>query len=299
MKNNLLIVMLLVCYYPGLLAQEIEKKTKQKQVPISPADSLPLWKDDSLLDPERIYNPVEQDAPYEKSYRQLSAGLMKQKSPKIPAYYRYAIPASLITYGALSFALPPVKELDHSIRDQVIASGQERIHFDDFIQFMPAVAVYGLDLCTPLKAKHSFRDRTIVMATSHLLMAGTVHGLKNTVNVTRPDNSARNSFPSGHTATAFTGAHILFREYKDQSVWIGVAGYAAATSTGVFRILNNRHWLSDVMAGAGIGILSAEVGYLLLPVFKNMMGLKDTRKTFVIAPVAQAEQIGVGMSYTF
>ncbi|MCC8142985.1 MAG: phosphatase PAP2 family protein [Tannerellaceae bacterium] len=194
---------------------------------------------------------------------------------------------------------PPVRELDHSIRDQVIASGQERIHFDDFIQFMPAVAVYGLDLCTPLKAKHSFRDRTIVMATSHLLMAGTVHGLKSTVNVTRPDHSARNSFPSGHTATAFTGAHILFREYKDESMWIGVAGYAAATSTGVFRVLNNCHWLSDVMAGAGIGILSAEVGYLLLPVFKNMMGLKDTKKTFVIAPVAQAESIGVGMSYTF
>lgn len=84
MKNNILIVMLLVCYSPGLLAQEIEKKTKQKQVPVSPADSLYLWKDGSLFNPERIYNPAGQDAPYEKSYRQPAAGLMKQKKSENP-----------------------------------------------------------------------------------------------------------------------------------------------------------------------------------------------------------------------
>lgn len=74
------------------------------------------------------------------------------------------------------------------------------------------------------------------------------------------DNSAPTTFPSGHTAgTAFLAATFLDEQYRHVSKWISVGGYVIATSVGVSRILNNRHWISDVLAGAGIGMLSVKL----------------------------------------
>ena len=67
--------------------------------------------------------------------------------------------------------------------------------------------------------------------------------------------------PSGHTAQAFVSATILDMEYRDTSPWISVAGYAVATTTGMYRMINNQHWISDVLIGAGIGIFSTKVVY--------------------------------------
>ncbi|GHV03569.1 phospholipid phosphatase [Bacteroidia bacterium] len=195
-------------------------------------------------------------------------------------------------YGQINY---PLSKFDRYIDKQVSQNYNGKTSVDNYIQYAPAVAVYGLDLAG-VKAKHNFRDRTFVMASSYLLMAVTVNTLKYTVNVRRPDSSAENSFPSGHTATAFTGAHILFREYKDTSPWIGIAGYATATATGALRILNRRHWVSDVVVGAGTGILCAEAGYLLLPVFHRVVGIPNT---LVIAPMVGNNTYGAGLAYTF
>ena len=90
----------------------------------------------------------------------------------------------------------------------------------------------------------------------------------------RPDGTSANSWPSGHTATAFVGATLLHKEYGlTRSPWWSVAGYGVATATGVMRVLNNRHWVSDVMSGAGIGILSTELGYALSDVLFKGKGL--------------------------
>ena len=86
----------------------------------------------------------------------------------------------------------------------------------------------------------------------------------------RPDGSNDHSFPSGHTATAFMTATMLTKEYGHKSPWIGIGAYLVATATGLMRMANNKHWLSDVLAGAGIGILSTETGYYLADlVFKE------------------------------
>ena len=93
-------------------------------------------------------------------------------------------------------------------------------------------------------------------------MAGLVNGIKYTAKEMRPDGSTRNAWPSGHTATAFLAATILHKEYgMTRSPWFSVGAYTLATATGVMRVLNNRHWISDVLSGAGIGILSVELGY--------------------------------------
>lgn len=116
-------------------------------------------------------------------------------------------------------------------------------------------------------------------------MLGTVNALKYTTDQIRPDNSSANSFPSGHTANAFFGAAVLAEEYKDQSIIYPIAGYTVATATGVFRMLNNRHWASDVLVGAGIGILSAKAAYVVYPWLKEKIGGKNKVKNVVFVPV--------------
>ena len=111
-------------------------------------------------------------------------------------------------------------------------------------------------------------------AASYGVMAIFVNGIKYTAKEMRPDGSTANSWPSGHTATAFVGATLLHKEYGlTRSPWWSVAGYGVATATGVMRVLNNRHWISDVMSGAGIGILSGELGYALMDLLFKEKGL--------------------------
>ncbi len=139
------------------------------------------------------------------------------------------------------------------------------------------------------------RDRTIILGTSYLLLSATVLSLKSLTKVERPDGTA-NSFPSGHTATAFAGAEFLWQEYKDVSVWYGISGYIVATGTGFFRIYNNKHWLTDVAAGAGIGILTTKVAYWIFPyVDKHIFKSKKNIDTGMIAPFYNGKQMGLGM----
>ena len=109
---------------------------------------------------------------------------------------------------------------------------------------------------------------------SYGVMAAFVNGIKYTASEMRPDGSTRNSWPSGHTATAFVGATILHKEYGlTRSPWYSIGGYTVATATGVMRVLNNRHWISDVLSGAGIGILSTELAYGICDLLFKQKGL--------------------------
>lgn len=104
------------------------------------------------------------------------------------------------------------------------------------------------------------------------------------------DQTARQTtrFRLGIQRTAFVGAELLWQEYKDQSIWYGVAGYAVATGTGFFRMYNNKHWLSDVAMGAGIGILSTKIAYWLLPLFDRTLGAQNSN--YVVLPSYNGKQ---------
>jgi len=208
------------------------------------------------------------------------------------------IPAVFISYGVLAQVAKPLRKFDEHIDTEVNRHFKKRRRLDDYLQYTPVSVMYGLDF-VGVNAKHNFRDRTFVVIASHLIIGGTVQTIKIATGVERPDGSNRLSFPSGHTATAFVGAHILFKEYKDTSPWIGIAGYATATTVGAMRILNRRHWFSDVATGAGIGILSVEIGYMLLPVFRHIIGVEQIQSTLVIAPVIGKNQYGLGMAWAF
>lgn len=224
--------------------------------------------------------------------------LSKKKTFFNSSYSRFIIPTTLISYGIIARGNKSLLNLDHSTNNEIGEHLSKHVPYDDYTQYAPAIAIYGLDWAG-IKAKHNFRDRTLIMATSYLIMGATVQTMKTSFGVERPDGSNFHSFPSGHTATAFVGAHILFKEYKDVSPWIGIGGYGVATATGAMRVFNKKHWVSDVVAGAGIGILSAEVGYMLLPVWHNVLGIKNNDKSLVIVPFVSTESAGVGLAYTF
>ena len=147
--------------------------------------------------------------------------------------------------------------------------------FDNYTQYMPLVGTWALK-AAGVEGRSSWRALAVSNALSFAIMGAVTNGMKYSVRELRPDGSARNSFPSGHTAFAFAAATVLHKEYgQTRSPLYSIAGYSLATVTGVGRVLNNRHWVSDVLVGAGIGIVSTDLGYFLADlIFKG----KDTRR---------------------
>jgi len=144
---------------------------------------------------------------------------------------------------------------------------------DNYTQYAPLAATAALNLAG-VKGRSSFLRMGASSLMSYAVMAGLVNGIKYTSKEMRPDGSTANSWPSGHTATAFTAATILHKEYgMTVSPWYSVGAYAVATATGAMRVLNNRHWVSDVLSGAGIGIMSGELGYALCDLIFKGKGL--------------------------
>ena len=163
-----------------------------------------------------------------------------------------------------------VAEQFKELRDAYVPTFRHK--YDDYLQYTPAAAMLIIKACG-VKGRSSWGRMLVSDAFSVALMAITVNGLKYSMQTMRPDGSTPNSFPSGHTATAFMAAAMLDKEFGCVSPWISVGGYVVATTVGVSRILNNRHWISDVLAGAGIGILSVEFGYLFADFIFKEKGL--------------------------
>lgn len=153
-----------------------------------------------------------------------------------------------------------------------------RKHVDDYMQYTPAAVMLGLK-AAGVESRSSWGRMLTSDAFSVALMAGVVNTVKRTTQVERPDGSNNHSFPSGHTATAFMTATMLTKEYGDRHPWIGIGAYSLATATGLMRMANNKHWLSDVLTGAGIGILSTEVGYYLADLIFKDKGIHENLYT--------------------
>lgn len=173
-------------------------------------------------------------------------------------------PTLMFATGATIAFTPYLKRnVDWEVTAVMHTQPAPRVRVEDYIQYTPAVAPYVLNLCG-LKGQHGYRDLINLTAASYLFSVSMLWPIKYTVGVERPNGHNKFSFPSGHTVTAFTGAEILRREYREYPL-VGICGYAVASFVGAMRIVHGYHWFSDVLAGAAIGILGTSIAYWLAP----------------------------------
>lgn len=166
-----------------------------------------------------------------------------------------------------------------------------KTHIDDYFQFTPIAMTLVLNALGK-KGEHKFSSQIKRLLVAEALCNLSVYILKTQTKHLRPDNSGTNSFPSGHTAQAFTAAVFLDKEYGKQYPWLRWAGYSMAITTGICRVLKNRHWTSDVMLGAGIGILSTNLSYYIFHKWEN-------KKKIKINPIIGEKTYGLSLKYNF
>ena len=228
----------------------------------------------------------------------LKIKLQYVKVKKLLPVKSLVISGVMIAYGFTALENDGLKKFDSELKDEVYAeSPHKKFPLDNYLQYAPAAMVYGLNIIG-VKGRHNFRDRSVIYFMSNVILTGTVLTLKKFTAVQRPDGPANNSFPSGHTAEAFASAEFLYQEYKDVSPWYGIAGYAMAATTGYLRMYNNKHWLSDVVAGAGVGIVSTKIAYWLYPKIKHKI-FKVKPLNTIVMPTYQNGAVGVGMMHKF
>lgn len=180
-------------------------------------------------------------------------------------------PAAMITYGALSFVVHPIRRFDYYVQSQVRRSDSTfSTKAESYFQFTPIILVYGLNLAG-IEGKNRFVDRTALLGLSGFFVFASEGITKKLTHRLRPNKGDYLSFPSGHTGLAFMGAEFMAQEYDAKSPLYGVLAYGIATTTGVFRLYNRDHWFSDVVAGAGFGMLSTKLAYLVYPSIRNWL----------------------------
>lgn len=174
-------------------------------------------------------------------------------------YKKLYVPAGLMISGIIADGRG--KE---SLKNEIVEERNEHLfgfenHLDDYAQFFPFVAIYGFEIAG-MKPRTDYKNRTAILVKGQLVNLGLVYILKKSLKETRPDGTAY-SFPSGHTANVFAGATMLAIEYGEHHKWVPYVAYGVATTVGAMRMVNNKHYISDVLFGAGLGILSMKAAY--------------------------------------
>ena len=182
-----------------------------------------------------------------------------------PAVRALLVPTLLLTAGALTTHRVELLETDEETREEIREHLARPITtLDNQMRYLPGAVALGLSVAG-VPGQHKLTDQLLLAALAFTLNDAITSNLKRLTHVQRPDGSNFHSFPSQHTSLAFASATFLHKEYGPRSVWYSVGGYSVAAATGGVRMAKDVHWLSDVLAGAGVGILSTETAYWLYP----------------------------------
>lgn len=222
--------------------------------------------------------------------------LFQDSNPRVSPK-SFIMPATLAAAGTIAMATNRYSGINEYTKDIMYRDGcEDKIKIDNYTMFVPWVAVYGLHIAG-IKGQHRTGEATILYALSSVVSNAVVYSVKGATRIERP-NGKSHAFPSGHTAQAFVSAEFMRQEYKGVSPWYGAAGYAVAVGTGVLRMYHNKHWFSDVVTGAGVGILSTRFTYWAYPRLKKALGI--SKKTDIaFAPTYSDGAYGVSLVYQF
>lgn len=182
------------------------------------------------------------------------------------AFKSLIAPVALIAYGAATRGSHEVIISSDEVKQW---RQKEFPHFntdvDDYMPSASLVLMFALD-AAGMKSSNTWYNQAVMFWMANALNGLATKRIKHNTHELRPDASDKLSFPSSHTSSAFVAAEMLHQEFKEQSPWISIAGYTLASTVGALRVMNNKHWLSDVVAGAGVGILSVRLTYFIYPV---------------------------------
>lgn len=198
---------------------------------------------------------------------------------KSKVFKAVAIPAVLITYGAIT------AQGDAGINRSAREFTQKQFRpvstgFDNTLIFAPYLELAAVTLAG-VESRNDRINVLLIIAKSEAIMLGSTFAVKYLSRETRPNGADALSFPSGHTSQAFLAASIVHTEFRDKSQWYGIGAYTIATSVAALRMINDKHWQSDVVAGAGFGILSAHLAYLS---HRNRWGRKSIGRDIGMSP---------------
>ncbi|WP_282164517.1 phosphatase PAP2 family protein [Cellulophaga baltica] len=185
--------------------------------------------------------------------------------PKTNLLKKSLVPLSLIGAGILLSDSGFEKSFNTSSRNWI--GNDFETNLDDYTRYAPVATIFMADVAG-VQAKNHWFDQTKNLAISMILTDVFTRALKKNIFKLRPDGSNENAFPSGHTSITFASGAVVYEEYKDTSPLLAYSGYGFATLTGGLRLANNKHWISDVLAGAGLGILVTKLVYHFDYLFK-------------------------------
>ena len=260
----------------SIAAMAEETATAEAEVPVTAIAEVPVAPDTVKID-EKLPDDM---ANYYRTYRGVDFHFLKNTTN--PAVKPYKFMQDQTWVGIPVFLAGWIAKGEKEAFRQNYRNPNTKIRLikynfhseiDNYTQFSGIALTAGLKMAG-VEGRSSWPRLFASSLASYGVMALLVNSIKYTASELRPDESTHNSWPSGHTATAFAGATILHKEYGlTRSPWYSIAGYTVATATGVMRVLNNRHWISDVLSGAGIGILSTELAYGICDLFFKQKGL--------------------------
>lgn len=222
------------------------------------------------------------------------------KQPSLPPK-SLILPGALMAYGGASFIFKRLNtDVNEFGRKTMWKEGRgDGFIVDHYLMFVPGISVYALNLAG-VKGEHRLGDATAIWFISSAICNGLTFGTKKITGVMRPDESNPFSFPSGHTSQAFATAEFMRLEYRNHSAWYGIGAYSVAIATGALRMYHDKHWFSDVIAGAGVGIISTRLSYWMYPRIKKALGGKgDGRYHTMIAPSYNNGAIGFSLACSF
>lgn len=206
------------------------------------------------------------------------------------------LPASLIAAGAAGASL---KWFRLHIDDEVSRSlrGGRSLRVANYVEWLPYAGLLGAEYLGA-QPKAGIVDRTLLTATSFIILEAVTQPLKRVAHRERPDRSDFHSFPSGHTATAFAGAELTRMIYGNT---LGLCSYAVATGVACLRVAGGHHYLTDCIAGAGIGILSARLAAWLIPAERRLLRLDGPGDAPGVAliPVVGDRSAALSLSLSF
>lgn len=195
-------------------------------------------------------------------------------------YFRPAsiiLPTTFLVYGWMKPVIPAIENLDNRIMENIKTNHPDfNTRIDDYLQWAPSVSIYAMDVLK-VKTKHRFIEHLAIDAGSIIITGGAGFIMRKISGKMEVYNSTGSQFPSGHTANAFRGAEIVFQELKDSHRILSYSGYLVASAVGVLRIYNKAHYLTEVLAGAGLGILSTKLTYVIFESVKKNTADKKRR----------------------